>query len=276
LIEVVRAPQNLTYRSPFILRANNFDQWFSNCGLSREKVEQVRKLTYPQGDLLFFADLPAFTELSTPAENLCLVRSLWRVSTFIMSVRVTPGMDSESLLNYWAKGGRAYSYKPLVDSMARLGNGTAINISYFLPPFARLRLYTFPQPEEPHTMREDCFWTAMNFFNDQPDDRYFNPEATIRAINSDYVRVKEGDREFGDVLLLLSKESQALHMCVYIADDVVFTKNGFNVMQPYVLMKLDEMLAWYANEKPFNVVTYRRRALAHTGAAGLSMTRQNQ
>jgi hypothetical protein len=179
-------------------------------------------------------------------------------------------MNSEALLNYWARGGRAHNYKPLVDSMTRLGDGATMNISYFLPPFARMRLYTFPQADHPRTTREDCFWTAMNFFNDPPDDRFFKPEETIRTINAEYVRVKDDDRAFGDVLLLLSKEKQALHMCVYIADDVVFTKNGFNVLQPYVLMKLDEMLGWYGNEKPFDVLTYRRRALVN-GTANLSM-----
>jgi hypothetical protein len=55
----------------------------------------------------------------------------------------------------------------------------------------------------------------------------------------------------------LKKQNKALHMCVYLADDMVFTKNGANTQQPWVLMKISEMLGEYENEKPFQLVTYR-------------------
>jgi hypothetical protein len=48
-------------------------------------------------------------------------------------------------------------------------------------------------------------------------------------------------------------------MCVYVADDVVFTKNGANTIQPWVLMKMSEMLGTYEPERPFEVIVYRRK-----------------
>lgn len=262
LYEVLaRNPENVTYRSPFVLRAGTFDEWFKDCSLPKDKVSLVRQLSYERHNLIYFADLPAFTQMATPAESTCLIQSLWRVSTFIMSVKVSRDTDPAAVMKYWGKGGRGDDYKPLVESMTRLGEGASINIGYFLPTFARLRLYTFPRVEDPKSIRQDCFWTAMNFFNERPDDRFFNSEETIRTLHSDYVQVKDSPMEFGDVLLLLSKRNEALHMCVYIADDVVFTKNGFNTLQPYVLMKLDEMLAWYEADQPFEVRAYRRKSL---------------
>ena len=144
-----------------------------------------------------------------------------------------------------------------------------MNISYFLPSFARLRLYTYPKPTE-HAVREDCFWTAMNFFNEQPDDGFFDPEYTQKILKTDYAQVPAGEKQFGDVLLLLASDRRALHMCVNIADDVVFTKNGFNTVQPWVLMKLSEMLASYEAERPFDVVIYRRRVAPRLSTAGFS------
>jgi hypothetical protein len=143
--------------------------------------------------------------------------------------------------------------------MARVPEGSSVNVTFFLPPFARLRLYTYPSPRDPDIMKQDCFWTAMNFFNTTPDDAFFNPEHTQKVLRSEYARVSDGTKQFGDLLVLLGPEQQALHMCVYIADDAVFTKNGANTQQPWVLMKLSEMLGEYETQKPFEIVVYRRK-----------------
>ena len=144
--------------------------------------------------------------------------------------------------------------------MSRVQDGAAINISYFLPPFARLRLYTYPDPRERDSVRQDCFWTAMNFFNSAPDNGFFDSAYTKQVLAKDYARAPGRARQFGDLLLLLGHDNQALHMCVYLADDVVFTKNGANTQQPWVLMRISEMLAEYEKDKPFELVAYRRHA----------------
>jgi hypothetical protein len=245
-------------RNPFQFRRDGFDQWFADCGLSEERLELVRKLTYEYAGMLCFADARAFAQVATRDESLCLVKSLWRVNTFIMSVRITPETDLEPIVGYWGRGGRAHAYKPMLESIVREG-GSLVPISYFLPGFARLRLYTYPNPRDPRAIREDCFWTAMNFFNEQPDDRFFDPEETLRAIKNDYVQIKSGEKQFGDKLLVLGAGNKALHMCVHVADDVVFTKNGFNIAQPWILMKLSDMLGAYEMEKPFDLRVYRRK-----------------
>ena len=143
--------------------------------------------------------------------------------------------------------------------MSRIAEGTSINVSYFLPPFARFRLYTYPRPDDPDALREDCFWSAMNFFNEKPDNRLFDPTYKDKQLSAEYMRVKPESRQFGDLLLLLGPNHDALHMCVYIADEVVFTKNGANVIQPWVLMKIPEMLGIYNRLRPFSIVFYRRK-----------------
>jgi hypothetical protein len=57
--------------------------------------------------------------------------------------------------------------------------------------------------------------------------------------------------------MLLDRHNQALHMCVYIADGVVFTKNGADFKSPWVLMKLSDMLALYPTQQAVRLVTYR-------------------
>ena len=53
--------------------------------------------------------------------------------------------------------------------------GAAVNISYLMPTFARLRLYTYPDSwNDPDTSKQDCFFTTMNFFNETPDTNFFD------------------------------------------------------------------------------------------------------
>jgi len=48
--------------------------------------------------------------------------------------------------------------------------------------------------------------------------------------------------KFGDILFFLdSQRGDAFHSCVYIADDVVFTKNGRNVLSPWIFTKLEDV-----------------------------------
>jgi hypothetical protein len=59
---------------------------------------------------------------------------------------------------------------------------------------------------------------------------------------------------------LLLENRKPAHACVYIADDVVFTKNGVNYHQPWVLMKLNDLLPRYASDRPMSIVVLRRRS----------------
>jgi hypothetical protein len=44
---------------------------------------------------------------------------------------------------------------------------------------------------------------------------------------------------------------------VFIADDVVFTKNGANLQQPWKLMKMEDLLARYPEDYPLRVAMFR-------------------
>jgi hypothetical protein len=190
----------------------------------------------------------------------------------MLKIRIDSDTDLDALLKYWGKAGPAQSYRALLESMSRVNEGTSLNVSYFLPSFARLRLYTYPRVDDPHAIREDCFWSAMNFFNETPDNRLFDERAKDQELMKSYTRVPESSRQFGD-LLMLQANKEALHMCVYLADDVVFTKNGANAIQPWVLMKIPEMLGVYQRLRPFEIVYYRRKDLANPNPTFMSQIR---
>jgi hypothetical protein len=75
-----------------------------------------------------------------------------------------------------------------------------------------------------------------------------------------------GRPTYGDLVALVNEAGEGLHLCVYIADDFVFTKNGMNRLQPWVMMKIPDMLLAFPSEKP------QHRAVALGGVErGLGM-----
>ena len=98
----------------------------------------------------------------------------------------------------------------------------------------------------------------MNFFSDKPDARFTNLTEVARSLDQDYVEVK---REFqlGDVILLMKTGSDAIHSCNYVADRLVFTKNGGSMAQPWILARLDDIVDFYSYPDPVVSVKIMRR-----------------
>src|SRR5207248_590158 len=119
--------------------------------------------------------------------------------TFLMRLRITPETDIDALVRYWGRGGRGEELRPLLESMAQIPGGASVNISYLLPPFARVRLYTYARPTDATAGRQNCFWTALNFFNEDPDQRFVDADFAQRVLATDYEQVF-GPAEFGDVI----------------------------------------------------------------------------
>ena len=48
---------------------------------------------------------------------------------------------------------------------------------------------------------------------------------------------------FGDLLLFFDVEkSDVIHTCIYIADDIVYTRNDRSPLRPFMLMKIGDLL----------------------------------
>ncbi len=241
---------------PFTCREDRFDEMFEGCELSPEKVAMIRKLCYRNRGLLCFADGQLFELVSSSNETRCLFKTLLRVPTMLVKLRVTPGSDINALIHYWDSGGRAKDLKPLLQALARVPGGGSLNVSYFLPPVPRLHLYTYPHVT--NGLPLDCFWTSFNFFGEKPGYRLGDQGYADWLLHSDYIRVP-GEKTFGDVLVLL-QSGFAMHACVYIADDVYYTKNGTDPNQPWVLMRMKDMQAQYASGQPQEWRVYRKKA----------------
>lgn len=252
--------RNQLYMYPFSHRADRLDDWFADSGLSAHTISEIKRLLVPRGNSLCFSDLLALLpELPSPEEKLRFIKTLSRTSTVLAKLHVPPDADIDALVNYWGRGGRAKDLRPLLESLARVPGGATIDVAHLLPPLARKLLYTYPYPtHDPEAARPNCFWTAMNFFNEQPDDRFTEFAFTEQTLLTDYYPY-EGDPTFGDVLLFSVQDGGIFHAATYIADGIVLTKNGKHFSYPWILMKLDDLLAFYPFEKPVEVTGYRSK-----------------
>jgi len=253
---------NYPQRFPFRLPLSAFDLKFKNSGLSAAQLDRIRRLTYTNDSCLCFSDLQAVKSVLPADDFKEFVAALYTIPSYILRLRVDSNSDVEALVNYWGRGGREKRIAPILNSLSKVPGGSSMNISYLLPTFPRLRLYTYPEDWDDATAaRQDCFYTSMNFFNETPDTNFFDSAYSRKFLNSKYEPVN-GDPVFGDVIALFDDKGDAIHTCVYIADDFVFTKNGINEAQPWVLMRMSDMfLIYYHGEQSGPVLFLRRKDL---------------
>ena len=135
-----------------------------------------------------------------------------------------------------------------------------MDLLHLLPSSVRRILYTFPDPTASRSgYLPDCHWSSLNFFNTQPLDRLADPVQATAYTLEKFTPV-EPPYELGDVLFFTDKKTgDAYHSCAYLADDVVFTKNGRSPLQPWVLMRLESVKELYDMHFNTKISAYRRK-----------------
>jgi len=248
---------------PFRFSAGTFDDFLHHSGLTDESAGKIQRLAYTSSGIDCFTDLEAVQSALTADEFENLVGALYQTPAFSLRLRVRPDSDIDALVAYWGKGGREELIRPLIKALAKVPAGASINIGFLLPPFARNRLYTYPVSwNDPSIEREDCFFTAMNFFNKTPNTNLFDWNYARNILDNEFVPAA-GRPTYGDLVAVSNPSGAVIHVCVYIAKDFVFTKNGLDRAQPWVLMRMTDMLTIYrASAAPGQVQFFRRRTAA--------------
>jgi hypothetical protein len=258
-------PENSAQRHLATLRPEYVDERFEGSGLPAPIIADIKRMMYPHENFLLFADanilLPQLTGM---ADKLRLLKTLARKNTLLVDLEIDANSDVDALVRYWGVGGRTKDIGPLLESLRRTPGGASLDIAHLLPRMARERLYTFPYPGgTPAEARRDCHWTSLNFFNRKPDDRYGDAAFAGETIRNDYYAISTGER-LGDLVLLIDPKGDLVHSAVYIADTIIFTKNGAMAAHPWMFMKQDDLLELYEGacqaRGPLKVMYYRKRA----------------
>ena len=114
------------------------------------------------------------------------------------------------------------------------------------------------------TVKQDCFWSAFNFFNNLPDNS-IDDTHTLRAGLDRYDYQISVPNQLGDVMILTTHDGVPVHAAVFLADDIYFTKNGTNLTQPWTLMRLVDVLDTYhfqhSGSDPAEIHYFRRKGI---------------
>lgn len=255
-------PENLDQKAAFRFCGTSLDEWIGNSQLSPETRKLIEPLVYRHGSFLFFADLPSLEQsLPSPEQRSLLIEALSDESTFLMQLELSPQSDLERLVEYWGRGGRTKDVRPILESLLHTGGEQSIDVTHLLPPFARSRLYTYHVATEQESQdRYHCHWTSLNFFSEEPDDRFCDVKEAVRTMKEDYYHVY-GSFRLGDVVAFFDSQERLLHSAVFVADDVLFTNNARGSSSPWILMKLDDMKSYFPSRKELQIICYRRKDL---------------
>jgi hypothetical protein len=252
---------NLYLDYPYIFPSDTAEAIYTDTRLNPDDVALLKRLMYPNGDAQQLADYQfLLNQIPTADRRVALTRALSRQSAVLARLVVKPDTDIDKVASYWGNmpNVRITDVRPLLESLKQLPEGGSISLLYLLPKFARDRLYTFPLPPQAGEPTMDCHWSTFNFSNETPDNRFNDPAYAVQYIQKNFYPIA-APSQYGDVLLLMNDKKEIKHSAVFLADDLVFTKNGNNYRQPWMLMRISDLLATYPNTPPMQPVYMRHK-----------------
>lgn len=258
-----RYPQNEAQFSPFRFSGEETQDWLDGANVSSEVKALVESLIYRHGKARLFSDLTLVLNRYPSAQTHSnLFMSLSREATLLARVRVLPKDNVDELAEYWGVPDRQAEVRTMLRTLQVSGVCRDVPVTLLLPTFAKSRLYRYSRAGDPAF--PSCHYTAMNFFNEEPDNRFLDLGEAAKVLARDYV-VVTNDFRLGDIILLMRNSREAIHSCNYIADRIVFTRNGGNWAQPWMLTTLDALIDFYSYPDPVTVKVVRRRDLMAKG-----------
>lgn len=258
-------PLNPLYRFPYVLDPHWYDESVSHDGVAPEVIDLIRKVSYFQESVPVVSDVPlVMSMIPSPEGKLSLMREMLNERSLAVRLRVNRDTDLEELSAYWSAGGRSKEILPVLRSVMETEGVERLDLVHVLPPLPRMLLYTYSSPQMAVGMtRPDCFWTAANFFNQSPSNRFLDFSAFEKYIGNRCEEVTGQGRKFGDVVLIIDEDSgDFLHACNYLADDLVYTKNGRSFSRPWIVDSLESVMAGYLKVPNVSVRTFRQKILS--------------
>jgi len=262
---LAKDPSNFDQASAYYFyagRGGSIDDWLGSDVVSPRIRALADPLIYRIGEFLYLADIEVVREASGGGPEFHgLVRRLLRQSAVVASLGIDDPDDLDQITEYWGRGGRKTDIRPLLESLADEGAGESIDIAELLPEMPRRLLYRYPKVTMADLAKpqlENCFWTALNFFNDEPDDRFLDVVFAMKTLREDYFLVHD-HQQLGDIAVFSNHEMNVFHVAVYLAGDLVFTKNGAFSLAPWTILPIDRLKGPYVGHADDWVVTYYRR-----------------
>ena len=257
--ELARSELNEFHANPIHIVGGDVGEWLRETGLRPKLQDLIRRMTWRCGSALAFSDLRTLlSQAESDAEVRHIFKTTTRRRTLLVRLKIGPGSDMKSLVAYWSAGGRSLDIVPMLEAAGGRGCETEIDITHLLPAIPRRRLYTYPTPDLAARGRmPDCHWTSLNFFELTPKEYFLDLRLAANHLMQGYEKVGTPYR-LGDVLVFMNPEGNAVHSCVYVADKIVFTKNGENSLSPWLLKRQSDIEEIYKRGPDWPVQAFRK------------------
>ena len=265
--ELAKSPFNEFHANPVFITSGDSQQWLRQSRLRPEIREVMSKLTYMRGQVLAFSDVSAVLGLvQSDEEARDVFKTMTRTRSLVLRIRVKTESDMKQVIGYWAGSNRNKDLGPILLSAVETEGIERLDCIHLLPALARRYLYTYPPMELAIQGRmPDCHWTSLNFFSYRPKEYFLDTRLASAHVVESYDKV-EPPYHFGDVLMFMTPDGNALHSCVYVADDIVYSKNGENMASPWLLMKIGDVQRVYSYESQTSIQGYRLRSPERGGS----------
>jgi len=255
--ELAKSAANEYQRDPVYVLGGNIDEWLTDAELNEEQKMLFRHLVWRRGEAIVFSDIAALLALEKNSDEVLNVfRTVTRVRSLIVELKLPLKAERKQFLDYWAAGQVDAPRLTFINAIASRRAPQTVDITHFLPSLMRQRAYTFPEMELGLKGRfPDCHWTSLNFFNITPKDYFLDTRLAAAHLLENYTAV-DAPYHFGDVLCFIDN-GEGLHTCVYVADDIVMTKNGDSILAPWVLMTIADVQSIYRRTSSTRIQAYR-------------------
>lgn len=253
--------ENPYHYNPIIIDTDEIRDWFPRDRMPEEALSLIEELSVPIENALAFADVPSLLPLANSEnEELQMRKALTRSRSMLLSLEMTPDTNWEELTEYWTVGGSFIGAVPFLESLQRTDEDLTVGLTEILPLTPRRYLNSFPVSAEGITGSfPNNYWTTFNFFRITPDPKFLRRNASLQYLRK-YYDVVEKPLKFGDIVALSDPDrDQIAHVCNFVADDIVYTKNGTSLLEPWIFMKIEDLLSRFSIRKPLEIQYWRRK-----------------
>jgi hypothetical protein len=215
-------------------------------GISPATMAVFKQMCVVRGDYQMFAGVSAIlSKIPSYEEKTLFAKALTRQRTMLLNLRITQQSDIDALEKYWDRGCWGTDLRTTLESFSKIPNGTLMNILMILPTLPSSEIYLYPNvvdnPLDGPPVNRDCAWTSFNFFRDTPNPDFGKLPYVMKELNANYYALNEAPH-YGDLVVIARPDGFLVHVAIYIADDIWFTKNGSNMAHPWMLSSEDDVL----------------------------------
>jgi hypothetical protein len=261
--ELAKNPVNEYHVDPVLIVGPEIKEWFRTSKLHAETIALIEQLSYKRGETTAFSDVSVLMNSATSDPDArAMFKAMTRTRSIIVKLEVDHDSNLEELTQYWSPAfmNRHKDIEPLIQSVIETDGIETLPLSHLLPALPRKLAYTYPDLDlAKHGRLPDCHWTSLNFFNYDPHEYLLDERLATNSVLEHFTPL-EPPYQYGDVLFFLNaKTGDAYHSCVQLADNLVFTKNGRNLLSPWIIMRREDLEKVYLYRGDGRVQGFRRK-----------------